>query len=440
MLISVTVIFTYAIFVLHLTQRINHPVASALDVQLAILAVFGIGYYCLPFFFPDASRLYVFDEFQISAAIFLHILYFFVFAISAKILYQASASVVARSDPLDLIFKRHFFFIYVVCYALYLYYFFSNDLTSYSALNRDQFLIGARDAVSSIVSAYSGFALAGVCWATAYAFSMKNYRAGAFMLSGVLLLSFIAISLAQRLAILSPIITMIGAFAVFRNIGAIKRMFAIGIVTLAVVSPIAVFLRSSQITGYGISAAVDSVQFGTDPIATSFNSILTRSDLIRNTIVLMDYIDRNGYFGPGFYYSVLVSPIPRVVIGEKPYALSDDGTFWGETSALAWRISQSGVGSLTAFGAIVAYREGGWLAVLIDGALLGAFFAFMARRYSDGSVLRAVFFISLFTAHSVRKVPPSFLEALSGYLPAMVSFFILSWLLRAFLGLVRGRQ
>ncbi len=105
----------------------------------------------------------------------------------------------------------------------------------------------------------------------------------------------------------------------------------------------------------------------------SFESILGRSDLISVTVYMKDYIDNVGYVGWEYYYSVLVSPVPRFLYPDKPYVLSSNGRLDGEISALAWKEIMGGLGSLTAFGGLTAYREGGWLGVVLDGFADGAF-------------------------------------------------------------------
>ncbi|WJH39662.1 hypothetical protein N7E02_23310 [Aliirhizobium terrae] len=141
------------------------------------------------------------------------------------------------------------------------------------------------------------------------------------------------------------------------------------------------------------------------------------------------YIDITPVPGPIYYASVFLIPIPKILIPEKPYLLSVDGTFGGELSNWAWKVLNGGTGSLTAFGGVYAYREGGWLWIGVNGLATGMFFAFLARWLGAGGTAGRFFYALLFVALAVAKVPPSFFEALAAFLgifPFIVFFYLIS--------------
>jgi hypothetical protein len=87
-----------------------------------------------------------------------------------------------------------------------------------------------------------------------------------------------------------------------------------------------------------------------------------------------------------------------------------------------------GLGSLTAFGGLTAYREGGWIAVILDGLAAGALFAGIARWFGQGGTIARIYYVQFFVLFAVQKAPPCFFEALASFLgqsPVIVLLFLL---------------
>jgi hypothetical protein len=228
---------------------------------------------------------------------------------------------------------------------------------------------------------------------------------------------------------------LIALFLTGQTKRAVKSIGLLVVILLAV-SPFAVFMRSRQLDIRGkerVLTVGEEFSYGDDAVTTSIRSIIDRADLLGNSIKLKEYIDRHGFVSWQFYYSVLVSPIPRVIFAKKPYVLSSDGTMWGEISVIAWAMDFGGIGSLTAFGGITAYRQGGWIAVCLDGLAAGFCFTVIARWLGRGGLVANVFYIALFPLLAIKRVPPSLFEMLAELLPMlppMFALFVVNMVLR----------
>ena len=127
-----------------------------------------------------------------------------------------------------------------------------------------------------------------------------------------------------------------------------------------------------------------------------------------------------------YYSSILGSFLPRIIVGEKSQVLSDNGKLSGETSVLAWNIIiGKDIGSLSAFGAITAYREGGWLWVIVNGFLTGLMYVWVFSFFCKGGHLGKVLFISIFVSLCVKQVPPSFFYLIVFIKPTIIMAMVL---------------
>jgi hypothetical protein len=263
----------------------------------------------------------------------------------------------------------------------------------------------------------------------------RRYRAIALG-SMVVIIVIAAIPASQRLALIAPLISVFIALASSGQAGRALRTLGVTVVVLAVASPFAVYLRDGRRDSQGqLLSAVDTAEnysVSQTSLLQSLQSIIDRADIVYVTTYMKDYIDNTEYVGWEYYYSVLVVPIPRFIYPAKPYVLSSNGEPDGEISVLAWRAMIGGTGSLSAFGGLTAYREGGWIGIILDGVAAGALFAFLARWLGEGSFVARIFYSSLFVIIAVQRVPPCFFEALSGFLgyaPLLLIIFVISRLL-----------
>jgi hypothetical protein len=89
----------------------------------------------------------------------------------------------------------------------------------------------------------------------------------------------------------------------------------------------------------------------------------------------------------------------------------------------------SNTGSLTAFGSVIAYREGGWSWIPVNGLLAGMLIAWLLNWFQRGGLLSQAFFAMAFVNWSIRKVPPSLFEVMVDvmtYLPVLAVLYVLN--------------
>ena len=398
------------------------------DFQLGVIATFSLGYYVLPVIFKPFSSLKDVPASDIATALCIHGLYFLGVILGVELGPRIVKSHGLSSGRLDEAFARYHRPIFFVSAGVYIAYLVLVPTTSYSAMSFQAFLQD-RSPLLAALSAVANIFLG----ATAMSFALelrKNMRAlsKAPVLVAMLLTFFsifiLSLVSAQRLLIITPLVAVFCALLMTKQKSRAVGSLGLMVIVLLVVSPFAVFLRESQVGLRGQARLVSvgrNFTFGENALGTSLQSILDRADLIQNTIALKRYIDVEGFVGWTYYYSVLISPVPKALIGPKPYLLSDDGTMNGEISIIAWRLvlHNFDIGSLTAFGGISAYREGGWVVVPIDGVLTGLLFIFLGQWLGQGGLIARVFYVVLFPVLSVKRVPPSLFEALAEILPLL---------------------
>jgi hypothetical protein len=407
---------------------------DAVDIQLGVIGVFSVGYYCLPIWFKQLSPLRDLPVRDIVAATMIHWLFLAALIVGT----ESGRQVIAirkglMTDHLDRVITNFHPILVFTAFAIYIWYYFTQDITSYSSGNFESFFAN-RGPLFAIIANISNLSLAFMAYSVALAW--KNGSRNALLYSGMLgfcllLLFFVG----QRLALLAPVIMLLGSLAITGQAGRAKGLLGIAVAILLVVSPIAVFVRQSLADKNAATAtsAVSSFSYGDNAAGTIFQSIIDRGDLIYVTARMKPYIDAEPRPGFIYYGSVLAIPIPKAVFpGHKPYLLSTNGAPGGELSIKSWLTLLGGTGSLSAFGGIVAYREASWFGVLLNGLATGVLFIFLNRWLGRGGILAGVFYAQLFVLITVKKVPPSFFEALAelmGLLPLMLILILINWLL-----------
>ena len=397
---------------------------DVVDFQLGVIAAFSIGYYCLPVWFKHLTPLRYDDENLVAQAVLIFFL-FGLFVVLGTWLGRRIVphSVAFRTANLDAILMRRRKLLTILGFLFYLYYYTTQELTSYSARDFEVYFID-RGPFSAIIAMFAAVALGWI--ALSIALAWRDHRRKELLIFSAMMGTciFLLIFLGQRLALLSPIVILMAALALTRQKKKAFKMFIIGVVTLLLFSPIAVVIRESLADKVVTSAkeAVGSFGYGNAPFMTVFQSILDRGDLIHVAVGMKRRIDADPLPGAIYYASVLLNPIPRALFpgGIKPAPLSTNGLPTGELSVYAWKtLISNSTGSLSAFGGIVAYRELGWGGVLLNGLMTGILFVFVARWLGQGGLLVAVCYINLFVDLSVSKVPPSFWEALYALMPLL---------------------
>ena len=389
----------------------------------ATLGLFSAGYYALPLLLPDMAGLRVVSEHDIDLVALMCILYLGCVLSGLGVVARSAGRLpVMRFPRLDQVATRHWWVVTIIAAGGYATYLQTADITSYSAEDFSAFFED-RSPFFAIIGFFSSFALA--ILALNFALAITERRAVRIAAS-LAIFAFIELRLlsgAQRLLFITPLFMIFVSLAGLRQFRVAASALTIGVLALLVVSPFAVALREAR-GGGDSSIQTAKVSYSGGYFSTTLQSIVDRSDLIYNMTFLKPYVDEHGYVGPTFYESVLVIPVPRALIPDKPYELSDTGKPDGEASILAWHIIVGDtLGSLTAFGPIIAYREGGWLAVIIDGVAAGALFAFCLGVTARSGYWGRVFLPMAFVSFAVAKVPTSFFEALAQvltYLPILL--------------------
>lgn len=417
---------------------------DVVDLHLGVLAIFAIGYYPLPVVFKSLSGLDVFDESVLSEALAIHGVFFLMVMVGVWV----GKGVFCKAKGLEISFldaflARNRLLTSLLAFPVFLSYVLTQDVTSYAAEDFEAFF-SDRGGFFAIIAAVGNLALALLASNTA-ALS-RDGKGVRFYLVLAMMLGCVAalVPLSQRLAVLSPIVMLLASYYVYGRKRQAVRGLGIAILVLLMLSPVAIYLREGRIDraeSNASSSAYEGFSYGDNPLATAFQSILDRSDLIYVTVSMKPNIDAESSLGLIYYASVFLIPVPRIVFPDKPYVLSSDGTPSGEISIWSWKVMHGGTGSLTAFGGLTAYREAGWIGVLLNGLFSGGAFVFLARWLGAGGSVARVFYAQIFVLLAVKKVPPSFFEILAevmGMLPFLFVLWGLGALLRRFAKLNRS--
>ncbi len=399
---------------------------------LATLALFSIGYYCLPIIFLDRSALRYLPLTEVSAVLAMALFYFVALLVGFVAMARRKRIIKGLNFPLlDGVLYRNWWPSFAVSSIITIYYYSSRTLTFYdaggvAAFNEQQ------SPLAGIIGFLASFAQAMVALHLAIAIKDRNVIKSMVAAAVLAVQLYLVVNAGQRLIFITPIVLAFAAMIVRRSYRTASIALVTAVVALLIVSPFAVALRSSSWNSQQDIAA-KNFSYGDDPVDTVLQSIVDRGDILLNMAALKAHVDRAGYVGPLYYTSVLVIPVPRAIYSQKPHVLSDTGDAQSEASILAWRLVVGpSDGSLTAFGSILAYREGGWIWMVINGLLTGGLFAFLLTTFSKGGVIGQTFFVMAFFNWAVRKAPPSLFEAgvdVMTYLPVIIALFVLNRLL-----------
>lgn len=434
-------VYSFITFILFcwLLRRLLRP-RDVLDLQLGVMAAFGIGYYCLPVWFKGLSPLSDIETVRIAEICLINLGF-----ITSVMLGVAtgrrliSRGVAAHTPRVDALIFPRFRFLTVIAFAGYIAYASTTEQTSYSSTDVNAFF-NERGPLSAILSTFAGLFQAWICYALALAWKRrKRLEVQIYLLMfGVMIVMLV--SLGQRLVVMTPIMMLMASLALLDQAKRATLILATGIAALFLLSPFAIYIRSHQYEKIttGQETSISDFSYGDNPLTSMFQSIIDRGDLIYVSTQIKPVLDANPLPGPIYYLSVLVNPIPKYFLpgGLKPYPLSVNGLPSGELSISAWKYLHGGLGSLSAFGGIYAYQEFRWAGVILNGVAAGIFFVFVARWLGGGGLLMRLYFVQLFVQLSVAKVPPSLFEALYALMPKipfLLAIILFDLLLRKFI-------
>lgn len=390
--------------------------------HIALLSLFSLGYLVLPVLLKSNAGLLGYSEGEIASALGVHAVFLTSLLAGYFFLIRRKPSRPINLPKLNSLIDRYPERVFGVSFLVYLAYFATNDITSYSAGDFEAYF-SERSSLASIAAALGVYSQAAMAVAVASVARAGRRRSLITMLGGYLVMLVLLLSAGQRLAVVAPCVMMVIALGVSGFARPAIKTLAATVGVLVLLSPFAVYLREADSGMRGKEKALEvtsGFSYGDSAVASGAYSIAERADLVLNTIVLKEHIDRVGFVGPQFYLSVFLAPIPRFLVNNKPAVLSSDGTPSGEISVLAWQLTKgSSTGSLTAFGGITAYRQGGWLAVVADGLLAGALGALLFHWLGAGGSSARLFYVVLVPLLVVKRVPASFLEGLAEVLPVL---------------------
>jgi hypothetical protein len=395
----------------------------------ATLGLFSIGYYGLPMLLIERSTLRYLPESEISATIGMALL----FLISLI----AGVAAFSRGGPkgggfrvpvLDGLIERHWWKAAIISNLIV----WANNglrtVTFYQVESVDEYIAG-RSAIEGVLGFASGLAQALSALLLVMALQARKSNRIAFAVLALATQMAIVFNAGQRLILIFPILLVVSVMVARRTFRLAGATLAAGIGFLMVISPFAVAIRAGSWNSQQ-DVQAESFSYGEDPFDTMLQSIVDRGDILQNMATLKAHVDANGRVGPLYYWSVAAIPIPRLIYPGKPYVLSDTGNMRGEASVLAWNLTMgSNTGSLTAFGSVIAYREGGWAWIPVNGLLAGMLIAWLLTWFQRGGLLSQAFFAMAFVNWSIRKVPPSLFEVMVDvmtYLPVLAVLYVLN--------------
>jgi oligosaccharide repeat unit polymerase len=405
-----------------------------IDLHIGVLAIFSFGFYILPIWFRDFTELKNFNEQEVINAELIC----FIFSLFIMIGVQFGKSKLRflhgiNNLTLDFYFNKKLSVISFIAFIFYLYYYFTQSITSYIADDFTDFFEN-RDLISGLFGVLSDLSLAIIGFSIAYYTRSKELLKMSISLIYFFICLAILLTVGQRSALISPILMLVTSFAVTRQFSKAYKIIILSIIVLSLISPLAVFIRESIASKNATNSEniVKQFDYGSNPFEVIFVSILDRSDILYVIASLKDKIDDEPLPGVIYYSSILLNPIPRVLFPNqvKPYPLSVNGQQSGELSSYAWNIIVGpSIGSLTAFGGIVAYRELRWFGVVLNGFLTGVFFYFLSKKFANGGELMQLIYITIFPAIALKRVPPSLFEsilAFNVYIPFIIFILLIN--------------
>lgn len=407
---------------------------DARHLVLGVLGLFALGHYVLPVLFRPLSHLRLIDDDDLFVVLFMSCLFFLALAAgfrSSARLARASSPTTRRRSGLDALLFRWPGATFAIFAGLYVVYLANSLQTIYQAGSVENF-ISQQGTLDAGLATLGGLAASGMAVTLAYVATLGRSLRFVVMLGLYLLSLLMLISTAQRAAIITPLISLAVAFALFERAHATKTTIAGAILLLIVSSPFLVLMRGNA----DLAGSTPTLATLTGPDLSSgllfsfLVSILDRADGLLNMVSLKRDIDTNGFANTEYFYSLLVKYIPSFMYPGKPTAMSVTGAIDGHLSVIAWRVvlGTDSVGSLTVFGPITAYHEGGWPWLVMNGFLTGAAFNLLYNWLAVRSHWRRIIYISIFPSLCVENVPPSIFTIYTSF---STTFYILCFLAAA---------
>lgn len=404
---------------------------NVISFQIGILSAFSIGYFCLPVFFKFRSSLKDIDSFIVFESLLIFVLFYCFIILGillSKNFFERKISGIQLLVLDSMFIKYRKLIVYFSTISL-LYYYSTTDITSYSSDDFEAFFHQDRGVFSALLAMFSKIALGFITLSLAYSIKNKEKK-NILLFSLCFILSVLPLFLlGQRLIILTPFIFIAVSLALFDLWSFSKRLFITAILLLSLVSPFAVFFRQSMTNpDINSSEIIVNFNYGDSVFDETLQSIIDRGDLLYVASKMKPIIDSEPFMGPTYYSSVIFNFIPKSLYpgGDKPYPLSSSGMANDELSIKAWReIHSQSTGSLTAFGGLFAYRELGWLGVLLNGFMTGMFFVFVYCLLGRSSIVLGPFYLLFFVEVVVKKVPASFWESVLVLIPQLPVIFAL---------------
>ena len=406
---------------------------NVLWLMIGIIGVFSIGYYVLPVFFKKYSHLGFVDSNDLVSVLFMSFLFFIFIILGVEYADRRFKKKHIHGpylNNLDRIFVKNYKVLFFIGLGIWLLYYFTNDLTSYSAEDFEAFF-HERSKFAGLLASLSNISLAVMAVSTAISLKGKKKLRYLFIILYLVTILLLLVT-GQRLAVITPLFMLVAAFLIYVGFNISIRIIGIGIIMVFFISPVMVFFREFQGETGKVKALEAAKDYESGGMESGLISIMNRADLLYVMTELKKQYDKDYYEFDHLQYlsSVFFAYVPKVVYADKPYPLSDNGQMNREISVEAWQLMIGySTGSLSAFGAISAYREGGWIWVMINGFLTGMMFVGIYCFLAKGGHIGKLLFVSIFVTLCVRNVPPSFFYVIVFLVPVvyyLIVFYVLN--------------
>jgi hypothetical protein len=413
-----------------------------------VLGFFSIGYFILPLVFRERSPLETVDDRIVEKAVVMALLFLFSVQVGIRIVDTPLCSSKNASQTIELSFWDKLLFVrpkmtFFFCLIVFLIYLSKMTLTVYQAGGVGNF-ISSYSSWNAIIAFLGNMANAimAVILARELGNSQRVWKIAGLALYFVPLV--ILIATAQRNAVLLPFVYLAVAFSIFGHTKIAYRALLGGALLIVVASPFLVFFREMSTMDFGVTF-LESAQLFSDDF-NSFDifiqSLVDRADVLFNMSIVIDNINRMGFAGGEYFASVPLKFIPGILFSDKPIALSNNGSIDGHLSVMIWQFlkDDDSLGSLTIFGAITAYREGGWVWMIVNGILTGSTMTYLFQILNKSSDWKKVLYVIIFPGLCVKSVPPSFFELITSLSGLLYVYIILLLLDIVFVANTRKRK
>lgn len=402
--------------------------------------IFGLGYYVVPLVYPAHSGLLGRPQEDVVEIYSLVILYLWALYCGYILLARSAGAwsppSIAATPNIDAILIKSRRLLFAGCGVVWVAYVGSVDLTSYQSGEGD-FFTRERGAFSGVLSFMGGASLAVIAYLAVVIGHNRSASYQLALLSPVGVSVVYLLSTGQRLALITPIASVLAAYYLVGHTRRVWYTACITCVVLVLSSPLMVLLRES---GASSTSASITEQYGMGVASSAeiqgpIESIARRADLVSVSVDLKKYFDQStGQDMSQYWFSIIGAYIPRFLWPSKPYPLSYTGGIEGELSVVAWQLTfgASSIGSLSAFGAIQAYIEGGWLWVPINGALVGMLIAVIGYFTRGSGLALCALYVYLYPTIAVKQIPPS-LASLLVLMSTTVIVGVFIWALDRFM-------